>query len=467
METGKLFIGGISWDTNEDRLREYFESFGEVIEAVIMKDRATGRARGFGFVVFADPSVAERVVLEKHVIDGRTVEAKKAVPRDDQSTPSRNGISSSSSNHGSPGPGPIRTRKIFVGGLASNVTEGEFKRYFDRFGTITDVVVMYDHNTQRPRGFGFITYDSEEAVDRVLQKSFHELNGKMVEVKRAIPKELSPGPTRGQLGGGSTGYNNNNLGRFSIGFLNLNGFGQGYGPSSVVGCGVRAIGRAGVPQPGPTLGLGPSVDQVSNPVHGINGNFSSSLGYGQGIMNPSNNWTLNRYNGSYMGNSGRMGSMLSPTNQSLWGTEGLNPTSIRETGTGSSPGFGCFGNGSSIWSSSNQGGGAISVPNIDNIRFSSADNSFAPGAGIFRRNKSTGFSPERNSYDGPYKDLYENSSVFGDSTWKSSPPSDLVGSSPFSFGLSTAASDVRNVNSAGYVGGYGVVNKQSSRGIAA
>lgn len=73
MEPGKLFVGGISWDTNEDRLREYFQSFGEVVEAVIMKDRATGRARGFGFIVFADPSVAERVVTEKHVIDGRTV----------------------------------------------------------------------------------------------------------------------------------------------------------------------------------------------------------------------------------------------------------------------------------------------------------------------------------------------------------------------------------------------------------
>lgn len=73
MEPGKLFIGGISWDTNEDRLREYFETFGEVVEAVIMKDRATGRARGFGFVIYADPAVAERVVRQKHMIDGRTV----------------------------------------------------------------------------------------------------------------------------------------------------------------------------------------------------------------------------------------------------------------------------------------------------------------------------------------------------------------------------------------------------------
>ncbi|KAI8004208.1 Heterogeneous nuclear ribonucleoprotein 1 [Camellia lanceoleosa] len=68
----KLFIGGISWDTNEDRLREYFQTFGEVVEAVIMKDRNTYAFRGFGFVVFADPSVAERVVREKHIIDGRT-----------------------------------------------------------------------------------------------------------------------------------------------------------------------------------------------------------------------------------------------------------------------------------------------------------------------------------------------------------------------------------------------------------
>nr|CAD1837712.1 unnamed protein product [Ananas comosus var. bracteatus] len=90
METdhGKLFIGGISWETNEDRLREYFQSFGEVVEAVIMRDRTTGRARGFGFIVFADPSVAERVVMEKHMIDGRMLMifsggGQKAIPRDD------------------------------------------------------------------------------------------------------------------------------------------------------------------------------------------------------------------------------------------------------------------------------------------------------------------------------------------------------------------------------------------------
>ena len=76
-DAGQLFIGGISWDTNEDRLREYFDKYGEVVEAVIMRDRATGRARGFGFIVFADPAVAEQVIMEKHMIDGRMVSKKK------------------------------------------------------------------------------------------------------------------------------------------------------------------------------------------------------------------------------------------------------------------------------------------------------------------------------------------------------------------------------------------------------
>lgn len=82
-----------------------------------------------------------------------------------------------------------RTKKIFVGGLSSTTTEEEFKTYFEKFGRTTDVVVMHDGVTNRPRGFGFVTFDSEDSVEVVMQSSFHELSDKRVEVKRAIPKE--------------------------------------------------------------------------------------------------------------------------------------------------------------------------------------------------------------------------------------------------------------------------------------
>lgn len=72
-DQGKLFIGGISWDTNEEKLKEHFGNYGDVLNASVMREKNTGKPRGFAFVVFADPSVLDRVLEDKHLIDGRTV----------------------------------------------------------------------------------------------------------------------------------------------------------------------------------------------------------------------------------------------------------------------------------------------------------------------------------------------------------------------------------------------------------
>lgn len=72
-DQGKLFIGGISWETTEEKLKDYFEAYGAVLQTVIMRDKLTGKPRGFGFVVFADPLVLDRVLQDAHTIDGRTV----------------------------------------------------------------------------------------------------------------------------------------------------------------------------------------------------------------------------------------------------------------------------------------------------------------------------------------------------------------------------------------------------------
>ncbi|KAF3974485.1 hypothetical protein CMV_002188 [Castanea mollissima] len=72
-DEGKLFIGGIAWDTSEETLTEYFTQYGQVTQAVIMREKPTGRPRGFGFVVFSEPSVLDRVLQDRHTIDGRTL----------------------------------------------------------------------------------------------------------------------------------------------------------------------------------------------------------------------------------------------------------------------------------------------------------------------------------------------------------------------------------------------------------
>ncbi|WOL07835.1 heterogeneous nuclear ribonucleoprotein 1-like [Canna indica] len=73
-ERAKLFIGGLSNETREPELREYFGMFGEVKDAVVMTDRLTGNARGFGFVCFVDPEAADTALRKtEHVICGKKV----------------------------------------------------------------------------------------------------------------------------------------------------------------------------------------------------------------------------------------------------------------------------------------------------------------------------------------------------------------------------------------------------------
>lgn len=165
----------IGWESNEESLRDYFGQYGRVSDCVIMRDRQSGHPRGFGFVSYDDEAVADRVAAERHELDGRQVEAKRAVPRSECVPTARTHLRA--------------TKKVFVGGLPSTCGDKEFYDYFARFGDIAESQVMYDHQTSNSRGFGFVTFSVETTVDRVVNMD-HEIMGKFVEVKRAEPKQV-------------------------------------------------------------------------------------------------------------------------------------------------------------------------------------------------------------------------------------------------------------------------------------
>jgi len=79
----KLFVGGLAWHTDDVTLRTKFEEFGQVEEAVVVKDRDTGRSRGFGFVRFAQESEADTAIQAMNNVefDGRTIRVDKASDR--------------------------------------------------------------------------------------------------------------------------------------------------------------------------------------------------------------------------------------------------------------------------------------------------------------------------------------------------------------------------------------------------
>ena len=75
---GKIFVGDLSWDTTAPNFRSYFEKFGELTDCDLKVDSYSGRSRGFGFVTFADSSIVDKIMTEKHDLDGRRVEISRA-----------------------------------------------------------------------------------------------------------------------------------------------------------------------------------------------------------------------------------------------------------------------------------------------------------------------------------------------------------------------------------------------------
>lgn len=171
MSEKKLVVLGIPWDVDTEGLREYMLKFGELEDCIVMKERASGRSRGFGYVTFAEVEDAKAALAAEHLLGNRALEVKIATPKEEMR-----------SAHSK------KVTRIFVARIPLSVTEVEFRRHFERYGEITDLYMPKDPSTQGHRGIGFITFANAESVDDLMPET-HELGGSNVVVDRATPKE--------------------------------------------------------------------------------------------------------------------------------------------------------------------------------------------------------------------------------------------------------------------------------------
>jgi len=81
----KVYVGNLSYSLTEEKLKELFSEYGEVSEVVIVKDKYSGRSKGFGFITFNEDESAKKAISELNgkEVDGRELKVNEARPREE------------------------------------------------------------------------------------------------------------------------------------------------------------------------------------------------------------------------------------------------------------------------------------------------------------------------------------------------------------------------------------------------
>lgn len=244
----KLFIGGLSFETTEESLRNYYEQWGKLTDCVVMRDPASKRSRGFGFVTFSSMAEVDAAMAARpHSIDGRVVEPKRAVAREESGKPGAH----------------VTVKKLFVGGIKEDTEEHHLRDYFEEYGKIDTIEIITDRQSGKKRGFGFVTFDDHDPVDKIVLQKYHTINGHNAEVRKALSRQEMQEVQSSRSGrGGNFGFGDSRGGGGNFGpgpGSNFRGGSDGYGSGRGFGDGYNGYGG------------GPG-----------GGNFGGSPGYGGG-----------------------------------------------------------------------------------------------------------------------------------------------------------------------------------------
>eukprot|EP00439_Symbiodinium_sp_Y106_P083541 s1379_g23.t1 len=198
-EQGKLFIGQLSFEAEEGDIQEKFGRYGQISSVQIIKDNATGKSKGYGFIKFADPADAEKVLrtMDGADICGRRCKLDRAgggKSHGGGQNMSRYERDDRRGGRGRDGGKAAEPEKLFIGKLSLDATEEDVQDAFRRLCDVK-VQIIKDRDTGEARGFGFITFpDSSKAEEALRSLQGAEVAGQPCRLER-------PGQKRGTRDG--------------------------------------------------------------------------------------------------------------------------------------------------------------------------------------------------------------------------------------------------------------------------
>lgn len=164
----RIFVGGLSYEVDNHRLKESFQGFGNLKKTLIIRDQHTGQSRGYGFVTFATKDSFQAALKYPIYINSRKADCHPVLTK---------GALKEQENKD-------YVNKVFVGGVSQTTVAEDLRKYFVKFGRIRESRILYDGKSAKSRGFGFILFEDSYSVDKVFSIPEHKIKSKIVEVKR-------------------------------------------------------------------------------------------------------------------------------------------------------------------------------------------------------------------------------------------------------------------------------------------
>ncbi|ERM99010.1 UBP1-associated protein 2A [Amborella trichopoda] len=277
----KIFVHGLGWDATNEALISIFKKFGTIEDCKVVSDKLTGRAKGYGFILFKHRSGARKALKQPQKKIGNRLTSCQLASAGPVPT-----------QH----PGPDLTgKKIYVSNVASDITPQKLYAFFSRFGEIEEGPLGLDKVTGKPRGFAIFVYKSPESVKKVLEEPFKNFEGHNLHCQKAVEgmKLIKAGPNMALNSGVGPSLNA------------LLAAGQGPGMRIPPVLNPSGVGVSPVVNPSGITGVSPSLNQGVSGVNLANaGSFGSSGLSGYGAQHQQGLSGINSVNPSVVGNYG-------------------------------------------------------------------------------------------------------------------------------------------------------------------
>jgi len=324
-----IFVGNLNPVSEKEDIEEYFAKFGDIVTVDMKKQPNSNRNRGFAFVVFSKSEAVDKVMAARpHRLGGTNIDCKRKTPK--------------SEGYGM----EERVKKIWIGkpdpefkivsyGLNEATTDEVLENFFNKFGKVVHIHQFIWKDTNKKRGYGYITFDDEDTVDKVVLLGIHNVEGVQLQCKKALSKEFQESEERkrmamqqnssvnmmGSMGMGNTGFGmNTNMFNGSGAMGGNMGAGMGTGMGGNMGGGMGAgmggnMGNMGVGMGGNMgVGMGGNMGNGmgNNMGVGMGGNMGGPGGNMNGMMNSMQGMinTMQGQGGSYGGMGNNMQSMM-------------------------------------------------------------------------------------------------------------------------------------------------------------